>query len=228
MTADPPAPENFELRNEFGNAEANLRFLATPGVLPHGARILEIGTGRGALLRYLLQQGHAVQGAEVNADRIEESRRLYGALPITQVQGVTLPFPDGAFDIVLSFDVFEHIRDSEGHLREVRRVLAPGGRYLLQTPNKWSNTVFETLRWRSFTSWRADHCALHSYGQLRRRLRRHGFDVTFHDVPVVTDFFRRKVAHYMGTPGRLLLTVANPDRLPLRFRTNFYAEARRG
>ena len=185
-------------------------------MLPRGARILEIGSGRGALLRYLLQQGHAAQGTEVNADQIEESRRLYGALPITQVQGVSLPFPDGAFDIVLSFDVFEHIRDSEGHLREVRRVLAPGGRYLLQTPNKWSNSVFETLRWRSFTAWRADHCALHSYGQLQRRLRRHGFDVTFHECPVVTDFSGGRWPTTWGARAAAL-TVANPDRLPYGF-----------
>jgi SAM-dependent methyltransferase len=126
---------------------------------------------------------------------------------------------------VLSFDVFEHIRDSNGHLREVGRVLVPGGRYLLQTPNKWTNTIFETLRWRSFTSWRPDHCALHTLGQLRRRFDRHGFDVRFHDVPVVTDFFRRKIAHYLGAPGLVALKVVNPDRLPMRLRTNFYVEA---
>jgi len=220
---EPPA--DFELRDEFGNTDANLRFLS--GAVAPGQRILEIGSGRGALLRHLLRQGLSVQGVEINEDRIVESRRLYGDLPIAKVDGTALPFPDAAFDVVLSFDVFEHIRESDAHVREVRRVLAPGGRYLLQTPNKWTNTVFETLRWRSFTSWRADHCALHTYGQLRRRLERHGFEVRFHDVPVVTDFFRRKVRHYMGAPAVWLLKVANPDRLPLRFRTNFYVEATR-
>ena len=225
LETHPQAHGDFELRDEFGNTEANLYFLETIARVPLGARILEIGSGRGALLRHLLHQGHSIVGVEINADRIDESRRLYGPLPITKVDGAHLPFPDASFDVVLSFDVFEHIPDSDAHLDEVRRVLAPRGRYLLQTPNKWTNTVFETIRWRSFTAWRADHCALHTFGQLRRRLERHGFSVQFADVPVVTDFFRRKLRHYVGAPAVLILRVANPDRLPLRLRTNFYVQA---
>ena len=224
MDAEAPNSQNFDLRDEFGNAEANLRFLQEAAI-PRGTRVLEIGTGRGALLRHLLSQGYAARGVERSVERITESRQRHGELPITHVTGSSLPFTDASFDVVLSFDVFEHIKDSDGHLVEVNRVLVPGGRYLLQTPNKWTNTIFETLRWRSFTSWRPDHCALHTYGQLRRRLERHGFDIRFHDVPVVTDFFRRKVAHYVGAPGVIALRFGNPDRLPMRFRTNFYVEA---
>ena len=224
MDAEAPGSQNFDLRDEFGNAEANLRFLQE-AELARGTRVLEIGTGRGALLRHLLSQGCAAHGVERSVERIAESRKLHGELPITHVTGITLPFADASFEVVLSFDVFEHIKDSNGHLSEVSRVLVPGGRYLLQTPNKWTNTIFETLRWRSFTSWRPDHCALHTYGQLRRRLERHGFAVRFHDVPVVTDFFRRKIAHTLGAPGLIALRVGNPDRLPMRFRTNFYVEA---
>ena len=101
----------------------------------------------------------------------------------------------------------------------------PGGRYLVQTPNKWSNVVFETIRWRSFTRWRADHCSLHTLGQLRRRLEAHGFSAQFFDVPVVNDFFREKVRRHLSGLGVSALTVANPDRLPLAWRTNLYVQA---
>jgi SAM-dependent methyltransferase len=219
------APADFELRDEFGNADANLHFLQHAVTLRPSDHVLEIGSGRGALLHHLRRQGYDVSGVEINPTLVADSRRLYGDLPIRAVSGPALPFPDGAFEAVLSFDVFEHIRDSDAHLSEVRRVLAPGGRYLFQTPNRWTNTIFETFRWRSFTSWRPDHCALHTYGQLRRRLERHGFTVRFHDVPVVTEFFVRKLRHYVGAPAPILLALINPDTLPLRLRTNFYVEA---
>lgn len=219
--------ETFEARDDYGNFDANWRFLASAGVLVRGSRVLEIGTGKGRMLRELLRAGVDARGIENNPWMLDESRRLHGDLPVTRVEGHRLPFADGSFDTVLSFDVFEHIADSDGHLAEVRRVLVPGGRYLLQTPNKWTNTVFETIRWRSFTAWRKDHCALHSYAQARRRFARHGFDVRFHDVPVVTDFFRRKVRRYLGPPGALAIRVLNPDRFPMPLRTNFYIEARR-
>jgi SAM-dependent methyltransferase len=212
---------------QFGNAEANLRFLEAAGALMPGADMLEIGTGTGGMLHALLERGLRARGVEINPALIAESRRWFGELPVQPVSGVELPFPGASFDLVVSFDVFEHIRDSDAHLREVVRVLRPGGRYLVQTPSKWPNTVFETIRWRSATRWRDDHCALHTPSQLRRRLETHGFAVRFFDVKVVNAFFREKVRRYLGWPGALALTLANPDRLPVRWRTNLYVEARK-
>jgi SAM-dependent methyltransferase len=210
---------------QFGNAEANLRFLEAAGALAPGVDALEIGTGTGGMLHALLARGLRVRGVEINPSLIAESRRWFGELPVQPVSGVALPFPDASFDLVLSFDVFEHIRDSDGHLREVSRVLRRGGRYLVQTPSKWPNTIFESIRWKSLTRWREDHCALHTPEQLRRRLETHGFAAQFFDVPVVNEFFRAKLRRHLGWAGALALTVANPDRLPVRWRTNLYVRA---
>jgi SAM-dependent methyltransferase len=210
---------------QFGNSEANLRFLEAAGALAPGVETLEIGTGTGGMLQTLLERGLRARGVEINPALIAESRRWFGDLPVQPVSGVELPFAAASFDLVLSFDVFEHIEDSDAHLREVHRVLRPGGRYLVQTPNKWSNVVFETIRWRSFTRWRADHCSLHTAGQLRRRLEAHGFSARYFDVPVVNDFFREKVRRHLGRPGVLALTLVNLDRLPLAWRTNLYVQA---
>jgi SAM-dependent methyltransferase len=212
---------------QFGNAEANLRFLDATGALTPGVEVLEIGTGTGGMLNALLQRGVRARGVEINPSLIAESRTWFGDLPVQPVTGVALPFPDRSFDVVLSFDVFEHIRDSDAHLREVARVLRPGGRYLIQTPSKWPNTVFETIRWKSLTRWRDDHCALHTPAALRRRLAAHGFTSEFFDVPVVNDFFRGKVRRHLGWPGALALAVFNPDRLPIAWRTNLYVAATR-
>jgi SAM-dependent methyltransferase len=220
-----PVPASVPI--EFGNLDANLRFLEDSRLLQPGLRVLEIGCGGGTLLHRLKASGLDIVGVETNPQRIEESRLAHGPLPIQQVSGSPLPFRDRTFDIVLSFDVFEHIPDSDAHLAEVRRVLKPGGWYLLQTPNRWTNAIFETIRWRSFSKWKVDHCSLHSYSQLRDRLARQGFDVVFDDVKVVTPFFRQKVRRYLGPAGSLLLAIVNPDRLPLPLRTNFYVRARK-
>jgi len=215
------------LPQQFGNFEANLRFIDASGALAAGARALEIGTGTGALLHALRQRGVDAEGVEVRQDLIDEAHRCFGPLPIRRVSGTTLPFAADSFDAVVSFDVFEHIPDSDAHLAEVRRVLRAGGVYLIQTPNKWTNVVFETIRWRSFTRFRADHCSLHTLGQLTRRLRRHGFSVEVYDIPVVNAFFRDKVRRYVGRAGLAALAVVNPDRLPLAWRTNLYVCARK-
>jgi cyclopropane fatty-acyl-phospholipid synthase-like methyltransferase len=212
---------------EMGNLEANCRFLAQSGLLRPGVRVLEIGSGRGSMLKWLLDAGADARGVEIDPALIAEGQAVHGQLPITPVAGVTLPFPDATVDVVVSFDVFEHIAESDAHLAEVRRVLVPGGWYLLQTPNKWTNTVFETIRWRSLTAWRSIHCALHTAAQVERRFTRHGFSVNFDDIPVVTDYFIEKVRRHLGGIGVLALRVFNPDHLPRRWRTNFYVRAQR-
>ena len=214
------------LPRQLGNLEANLRFIADTGVLAAKPEILEVGSGTGTLLHQLRELGYRAQGVELRQAFIDQAHAWYGMIPIAQVTGLALPFPDRSFDVVMSFDVFEHIRDSDAHLREVTRVLRPGGSYLLQTPNKWANVVFETIRWHSLTAWREDHCSLHTLGELEHRLARHGFTtVRAFDVPVVNDFFRAKVRRYAGWPGTAALSLVNPDRLPLRFRTNLYVQA---
>jgi SAM-dependent methyltransferase len=210
---------------EYGNLEANLRFIEASGILHADGEILEIGSGTGALLNRLRARGCRIQGVDVNASLIREGRAWFGELPVQQVTGTALPFADRTFDIVMSFDVFEHIPDSDAHLREVRRVLKPGGTYLLQTPNKWTNVVFETIRWRSFTKFREDHCSLHSLNGLRRRLAAHGFATEPFAIPVVNRFFRQKVRRHLGWPGLAALAIVNPDRLPLALRTNLYVAA---
>ena len=212
---------------DFGNFEANTRFLDMSGVLRPESEVLEIGSGTGNLLRRLIDEGRRARGVEINRALIAESRRWHGELPIQAVDGVGLPFPDASFDVVLSFDVFEHIPDSDGHLAEVRRVLRPGGYYLMQTPNKWTNVVFETIRWRSFTKFRADHCSLHTLRELTARLQRHGFAADAFDVPVVNEFFRQKVRRHLGAVGVRAVMAVNPDRLPLWLRTNLYVRAQR-
>lgn len=86
--------------------------------------------------------------------------------PILAASGADLPFRGGAFDSVLSDNVIEHIPEAlvERHLREVARVLRPGGRYVFSTPNR----LFEQPP-------KFDHVSLHSYEEWEARVRAAGF-----------------------------------------------------
>ncbi|MFY7802696.1 MAG: class I SAM-dependent methyltransferase [Limnoraphis robusta] len=219
---------DFHQRKVFGNIESNLDFLEKANLLKSTDTILEIGSGNGNLLNHFYRQNYHIQGIEINPVRIQESQTLYGDLPLSQVDSEALPFPNNSFDVVMSFDVFEHIPNSDLHLQEVHRVLKPEGLYIVQTPNKLTNSVFETIRWRSFTKWQVDHCSLHTYWGMIKRLKKNGFNsIGFYDVPTVTDFFKVKVKTYLGGLGLAALKVFNPDHLPLSLRTNFYLTAKR-
>lgn len=218
---------DFGQRNDFGNFEANINFLNETKVVARYSKILEIGCGKGRVVSYFYRKGYDIIGIEINESLIEESKKLYGNLPLSLVNSEILPFADNSFDVVISFDVFEHIPNSDKHLQEVNRVLRDGGYYLLQTPNKLTNVVFETIRWRSFSKWREDHCALHSYWDIRRRFEMNDFDLVFYDIPVVTEFLKEKINYYLGIFGLVILRVTNLDRLPRFLRTNFYIKARK-
>jgi ubiquinone/menaquinone biosynthesis C-methylase UbiE len=195
------------------------------GVLSKQKKLLEIGSGVGGMLAFLYKEGYDIQGIDLRETLIDKSKKIYGNLPLSLVNSEILPFEDNSFDIVMSFDVFEHIPNSDKHLSEVCRVLKKDGCYLLQTPNKSTNSIFETIRWRSFTKWRESHCSLHSYREVIGRFRKNDFDIEFYDIPVVNDFFKNKVSRYLGRFGLFILTIINPDKLPEAFKPNFYIKA---
>jgi 2-polyprenyl-3-methyl-5-hydroxy-6-metoxy-1,4-benzoquinol methylase len=128
----------------WGNFETNLEFLRRVGFGAGHLTLLEIGCGKGALLSRLQAMGHSVWGIDRDIEAIAFCKANHPEIGACAGLGEKLPFGDHVFDTVLSFDVFEHIADSDQHLREVRRVLKPAGAYLLQTPNKWGRIFHST------------------------------------------------------------------------------------
>lgn len=213
----------------YGNIESNLIFLETCNVLNKEQKILEIGSGKGFLLNHLYRNGYDVIGIDIDQNLINEGKSLYENIPLQKASGDNIPFEDKVFDVVMSFDLFEHIKDSDKHLKEVKRVLKDGGYYILQTPNKYTNMLFEPIRFtkkfgilKAF-SFLEDHCALHSYLGLKKRFRKNNFNIEFYKIPVVNDFFKLKVRKFLGLFGTVLIKIINPDKLPLFLRTNLYA-----
>jgi SAM-dependent methyltransferase len=213
----------------YGNIESNLYFLENCEVLKKDQKILEIGSGKGFLLNHMFKAGYDIRGIDIDQKLIDEGKSLYLGIPLEMASGDKIPFDDGIFDVVMSFDLFEHIRDSDQHMREVKRVLKPGGFYILQTPNKYTNMIFEPIRHtKKFGISKAfgfleDHCALHSYLGLKKRFKKNGFNIQFHKIPVVNDFFKQKIRKFLGGFGSTLIKIINPDKMPLFLRTNLYA-----
>src|SRR5262245_507941 len=93
-----------------------------------GGRVLEIGAGDGQLGELLPEElaGRAVF-SEPLAEVVEEFRRRQPGVEVVQAGAESLPFDDGSFDAVVGLCVLDVVDDLEGAVRELARVLRPGG-----------------------------------------------------------------------------------------------------
>lgn len=110
-----------------------------------GPDILNLGSGPFFELPLLKnRQRLSLTACDIDARAMAEARRLFGdELKSCDVitPGAPLPYPDASFDLVASMDVVEHIIDPVPWLEEALRVLKPGGRLFLTTPNYASTSL---------------------------------------------------------------------------------------
>lgn len=99
-------------------------------------RVLDLGCGTGVVARTLrdrLGGAARITGLDANPQMIEVARSLAPELDWRQGDAMALPFEDGAFDLIVSQQMLQFARDRGAAVREMRRVLAPGGRIILST-----------------------------------------------------------------------------------------------
>ena len=101
-----------------------------------GHRVLDVGCGTGALLAALAARvpGVALAGADPSEGMLAVARAKLAAFPrrtLVRAEAAALPFPDGAFDRVVSTSVLHYLSDPARALREARRLLAPEGRVVV-------------------------------------------------------------------------------------------------
>jgi SAM-dependent methyltransferase len=102
--------------------------------LSPNAVLLDFGAGRGAQAQHSFR-GVVARAAGVDIDHaVLENRQLDEAKVVGL--GEPIPYPDDTFDIVISANVLEHVVNPDAVFDEIRRVLRPGGVFVLQTPNK--------------------------------------------------------------------------------------------
>jgi SAM-dependent methyltransferase len=117
-------------------------------------RILDYGCGSGQLLIYLRILGYKnLTGVDVrNQEAIDRTNMIYsnmgfGSNIFFTYDGITLPFKDCSFDIILSQQVLEHVHNVEQYFLESRRVLSYKGRMLLEFPHRLVPYDTHTRMW---------------------------------------------------------------------------------
>ena len=107
---------------------------------PAGKRVLDLGSSRGLFLSRFTKSDRAgieiapeerALSAEHGVEAVEHFINAFDGNRLT----ARLPFEDASADVVLAGEIIEHIVDTEAFLREIRRVLRPGGAVVLSTPN---------------------------------------------------------------------------------------------
>jgi len=138
---------------------------------PPGA-LLDVGCGSGAYAASMRDRGWEVRGTEFDPLAAQVARSAHG-IAVDVGELASIAYPDGAFDAVTARHVLEHVRDPVAFLSECWRILRPGGRLVIVTPNVDSlgHRHFGD-RWRGLEQPR--HLFLYGSAALRALFRRIG------------------------------------------------------
>ena len=148
---EPAAPEAIEPETQLaltgertvpGIAEENYWFrrhdIAYTSILDvcRGRTVLEAGSGEGYGASMLAMVAESVTCVDYDTSAVEHTRRRYPELIVHQGNLIELPIADASVDVVVNFQVIEHLWDQPQFITECLRVLRPGGRLLISTPNR--------------------------------------------------------------------------------------------
>jgi len=118
------------------------------GVQP-GTRVLDVGCGVGHLMLRMARRGCRVTGVELIRADLRSARRLLGEIwqqvDLIEGDGGRLPFADESFDFVTCTETLEHVADYGLALRELARVLRPGGHLAVSVPDTLPELVAREL-----------------------------------------------------------------------------------
>ncbi|MFZ5908530.1 MAG: class I SAM-dependent methyltransferase [Chloroflexota bacterium] len=181
-------------------------------------RVLENGCGVGMYVERLAGLGADVTGLEFDFERaIEAASR---ARDIVNAAGESLPLPASTFDLVLSHEVLEHVQDDAQAVREMVRVLKPGGRIALFVPNRgypfethgifwrgryhFGNKLFVNYLPRAWRDKLAPHVRIYTRRDLERLFA--GLPVRFVERRVIFGAYDNLIARF-GLTGKALRAV---------------------
>lgn len=161
---------------------AILKALEENGV-KQGARVLDLGCGRGAVSRALSAAGYQVTGVDIDNEAVAEARRCYPQLDLRQGSGEDdLKEQMGSFDAVVSIEVIEHVSDPVTFVKNIHSVLNPGGLCIMTAPyHGYVKNLIISLRggWDCHLDpfWKAGHIKFWSERTFRKLIVESCFDI---------------------------------------------------
>jgi len=127
-------PEEFGQLSKYQEAYFSAQMKMTKTAFPPQSRVLEIGFGNGSFLAYGAKRQWEMHGTEANIALVKQAQQKgFHAVHTNTLKG----FPNGYFDLVLAFDVLEHIPQDRllAFLRDVQRILRDKGIFAARFPN---------------------------------------------------------------------------------------------
>jgi 2-polyprenyl-3-methyl-5-hydroxy-6-metoxy-1,4-benzoquinol methylase len=103
-----------------------------------GRRVLNVGCGPGGFNVVAERAGASTWGIDPDHEAVAIALSSVPGRRLAVAAAEALPFREGSFDVVYCFSVLEHVQDHRRSIREMVRVLRPGGALYLHTPNRWS------------------------------------------------------------------------------------------
>ena len=146
--------------------------LIAPFIPSANSRILEIGSAAGGLLRALMDLGFQnVTGADPSPGCVRMAREAFG-VPGVVATILNMPAGEEPYDTLITTGVFEHIRDLEGAVSEVRRLIRPGGRVYLEVPDASRYQPQQDAPYQEFS---VEHINYFSLTSLKNLMQQRGF-----------------------------------------------------
>ena len=106
--------------------------------LEAGLRYLDVSCGRGELVQRALEQGVRAFGLDFSHNALLLGREQLGTRDLVTGDAMRLPYPASTFDVISNIGSLEHYADMPHAVREMRRVLRPGGKAIILLPNTFS------------------------------------------------------------------------------------------
>ena len=180
------AQSRFANAFAYGRHKVDVLLDATLKTLKPGARILDVGCGTGEYIRRANELGFSASGVEpADAMRQHAIERNPGSSIVSGV-ATELPYPDQSFDLVICIEVLRYLdqADNRQALREMHRVLRPGGKMFLTSVNRYALDGFFLFYWLQRMlkgrSTELPHCEFVMPSEIEREIYDAGFSSAVH------------------------------------------------